>query len=326
MNNTILLFIFLFLSNTGSLISPQKTVGTLIKEQLHSEILEDNLIGLNTTRDIHIYLPPGYDQSEKSYPVVYYFHNIYSNPTNELKNFEIIKWIDKAIQEKKIGEFILVAGDFTTPTTGSWYENSTTSGRWLDYIIEELIPFVEGKYRIIQNKENRALLGHYVGGRGALKLAMTHPATFNVVYAMHSVATGTGYEPSTALDVDWNRIHKASSFEEIDGLGRTTVFVALSQAFLPNPDRPPFYCDFIMEKEGEEIVLNPEHNLRYRQKFLLDETLEEHAENLRSMKAIAFDWARFDPTQAHVISNRRFSKLLNEFGIEHQGEEYAGNP
>ena len=60
--------------------------------------------------------------------------------------------------------------------------------------------------------------------------------------------------------------------------------------------------------------------------FLLDQTLNESEKNLRSMRGIAFDWGRFDETRAHVVSNRDFSRKLQDLGIEHEAEEYAGNP
>lgn len=298
----------------------------LITEQIQSSILKENLVGLETERNIHIYLPPSYESSTMEYPVVYYLHNIFSNPVNELENFGIIQQIETAIRDKRIGEFILVAGDFTSATSGTWYENSATSGRWLDYILEELLPFVESKYRIIKERNSRALVGHFVGGRGALKLAIENPELFGVVYAMHPVATGTGYKPSITIDVDWNKIHEAKTFADVEGQGRTTGFVTICQAFLPNPNRPPFYCDFLLERVDGEIQLDPDHNLRYRKNFLLDEILEENAGNLRSLRGLAMDWARFDPTQDHVVSARRFSKLLTEYGVEHEGEEFTGDP
>lgn len=308
------------------ILSAQVQEGELITKQLQSEILKDNLVDLETRRNLHIYLPPNYDESNKNYPVVYYLHNIYSNPLSELNNFEITHWINTAISQKEIDPFILVAPDFSTSTSGSWYENSTTSGRWLDYFLEEVRPFVESNYRTINKRESRALIGHYVGGRGALKLAMEHSNLFSVVYAMNPVATGTGYKPATAINVNWDKIHNASTFEEVNGLGRTTVFVTLCQAFLPNPNRPPFYCDFIMEKVDGAIKLDAQNNATFRKRFLLDEILESSIEKIEDLNGLAYDWARFDPTQAHVISNRRLSKLLTEYGIEYEGEEYAGNP
>jgi hypothetical protein len=60
--------------------------------------------------------------------------------------------------------------------------------------------------------------------------------------------------------------------------------------------------------------------------FLLDETLNEAAPALRSMRGLAFDWGRFDTTQAHVSSNRQFSRKLEDLGVEHEAEEYRGDP
>ena len=44
------------------------------------------------------------------------------------------------------------------------------------------------------------------------------------------------------------------------------------------------------------------------------------------MRGLAFDWGRFDTTQAHVTSNRMFSRKLEDLGIEHEAEEYRGDP
>ena len=63
-----------------------------------------------------------------------------------------------------------------------------------------------------------------------------------------------------------------------------------------------------------------------KREFLLDETLAESAANLRTMRGLALDWGRFDTTQAHVVSNRQFSRMLDDLGVEHEAEEYRGGP
>ena len=65
---------------------------------------------------------------------------------------------------------------------------------------------------------------------------------------------------------------------------------------------------------------------RAKEGFLLDRTLPESAANLRTLRALAFDWGRFDTTQAHVISNRAFSRMLEDLRVEHEAEEYRGDP
>jgi hypothetical protein len=71
---------------------------------------------------------------------------------------------------------------------------------------------------------------------------------------------------------------------------------------------------------------NPDRAQAMQKEFLLDETLPESAAALRTMRGLAFDWGRFDTTQAHVLSNRQFSRKLEDLGIDHEAEEYRGDP
>jgi S-formylglutathione hydrolase FrmB len=300
--------------------------GTLVTEKLVSAILKDNRTGLDLNRNIKVYLPPGYAESGKSYPVVYYCHNTHWSPGQMFQDGNLVNLLERGFANGIVKEFILVAADYSTPTTGSIYENSPVSGRWLDYTVQELVPFIDNKFRTLRHRNSRAVTGDFFGGRGALKLAMTHADIFSVVYAMHPVATGTGQLPWPYVQIDWKKIYAAKSFDDLGNDGRTRLFVTISQAFLPNLSRPPFYCDFFMEPENGEPKLHIQNVKKTKAGFLLDETLEESAANLRTMRGIAFDWARFDVTQAHVHSNQEFSRKLEDLAIEHEAEEYRGTP
>jgi S-formylglutathione hydrolase FrmB len=300
--------------------------GTVVTEHLASTILRDNRTGLDPNRLVKIYLPPGYADSGKAYPVVYFCHNINWSAAQVFEDGNMAKLLERAFSGGVVGEFILVAADYTTPTMGSLYENSPVTGRWLDFTTEELVPFIDGKFRTIRHRDSRALTGDFMGGRGVLQLAMVHADLFSVAYAMHPVATGAGYLPMTYLDVDWGRIHRARTYAELAGPGRTQIFLMISQAFLPNPSRPPFFCDFPVELEGSEPRLHPGHNRTMQRRFHLDETIDEYAANLRTLRGLAFDWGRYDSTSAHVYSNQSFGRKLTDLGIPHEAEEYAGNP
>lgn len=298
--------------------------GTLLTERLTSTILKENRTGLDPNRSVKVFLPPNYADSQRSYPVVYYCHNIFWSAEKLFEDGRLVSLLEGGFANGVVKEFILVAADYSTPTTGSVYENSPTTGRWLDFTVKELVPFIDSKFRTIKNRESRALIGDLMGGRGALKLAMVNPDVFSVVYALHPVATGTGDIPWPYVNIDWKKIHQAKSFDDIND-GRTMLFVTFCQAFLPNPNRPPFYCNFFMEIENGEPKLNVANAIKMEGAFLLDETLNEFEKNLRSMRGIGFDWGRFDETRAHVESNRDFSRKLQDLGIEHEAEEYAGN-
>jgi hypothetical protein len=121
-------------------------------------------------------------------------------------------------------------------------------------------------------------------------------------------------------------MHSAKSFGELGGLGRSQIFWAIHQAFAPNVANAPCYCDFYFELQDGKPAFNPDRAHAMQVAFLLDETLPESAAALRSMRGLALDWGRFDTTQAHVVSNRQFSRKLEDLGVEHEAEEYRGDP
>jgi enterochelin esterase-like enzyme len=319
--NTIFFILTIAYSTTATNAQIKKQ-GTVVTEKLVSTILKENKIGIDVNRTIKIYLPPDYASSGKSYPVVYYFHTMFYSADRLFTDNPVARVFDRALQNHIIDEFIFVAADFSSPTAGSLYENSPTSGRWLDFIVSELVPFVDTKFRTLRHRDSRAVAGDFMGGRGALKLAMTHAALFSVVYALHPVATGMGHRPWVDLQMDWKKIYSAKTFDETD----SKIFVAVSQAFLPNPDRPPFYCDFFRDEVNGEYKLNLANVNKAKAGFHLEESLNESAPNLRSMRGVALDWARFDPNADHVYANQAFSKKLRDLNVPHDGEEYSGDP
>lgn len=299
--------------------------GVLLTKTLHSTILKDNRVGLNTDRSVKIYLPPGYQTSGKRYPVVYYLTSFNGQL---FTNDRVVTLMERGFAAGVVKDFILVAADYSTAVIGSIYENSPVSGRWLDFIVNELVPFVDSQFRTIPNRNSRAVVGDFFGGRGALKLAMVHAETFSVVYALHPVATGQGNLPWVSLDgLDFKKMYAAKSYADLNGTGRTPIFLAVCQAFLPNLSRPPLYCDFLFEPDKNgELVLNSDNMQKAKEGFQLEETLPQSAANLKTMRGIAFDWGRFDPNQDHVVANRTFSRRLEDLGVEHEAEEYRGDP
>lgn len=211
----------------------------VVDEPFVSTVLRDNRIGLNPERMIKVLLPPGYAQSKQRYPVVYFLHNAWSAPKQMIEDARAQRLIERAFVDGVAPQFIFVVADYTGPTTGSLYENSPVSGRWIDYTVDEVVPLIDRKYRTLARRESRAVVGDFFGGRGALKLAMVKADVFSVAYAMHPVATGTGDIPWSALEIDWPRMHAAKMYGELGGLGRTQVFWAIHQAFARISRRRP---------------------------------------------------------------------------------------
>ena len=298
--------------------------GRGVTTSLYAASLADTKIGVDPERSVSVYLPAGYDEGEEAYPVLYYLHSIFWSNTQMFADGGVKRLLDEAIAKGTIRPVILVAADYSTPMAGSFYENSSTSGRWLDFTIDELIPFIDREFRTLPDRDSRGVVGDMMGAYGALRMAMLYPEVFGAVYAMHPFATGTGWVPMASVP-NWERMHKATSFEDLEGDVASQVFLSMAQAFLPNPDRPPFYCDFMVEMEDGVLEPNQEHSALLKDRFLLDHMLPAHADGLRKMNGIKLDWGRYDPNQDHVYSNHAFTRKLDELGIFHFAEEYRGN-
>lgn len=142
----------------------------------------DNL-SMNSTilkgeRKYAIYLPPGYDQSERSYPVLYLLHGYSDDQTGWIQFGEVYHIADKAINEGKATPMIIVMPNADTPYRG-YVNRPETDYRYEDFFINEFIPYIEKTYRIRSQKRYRAIAGLSMGGGGTFFYALHHPELFS---------------------------------------------------------------------------------------------------------------------------------------------------
>ena len=113
---------------------------------------------LNEDRKYAIYLPPGYDTSERSYPVLYLLHP--AGPKGTLPNqqgwvnYGMLKsFMDQAIESGKVAPMIVVTPDANFGTRRiSYFNDPDNSFRFEDYFFEEFIPYIEKTYRCVPKK------------------------------------------------------------------------------------------------------------------------------------------------------------------------------
>ena len=161
-----MLYIFLLSAICFSSIAQNRFTSN---QPFHSEKLGQDL-------PYAVVLPVGYDaDSETRYPVVYLTHGIGCTPDD---------WNDKYIQFEKtlvqleaegLGDMIYIF-----PTGFNSYYSNTYDGRYpyMDMFIQEFIPFIDGKYRTIADREHRATIGFSMGGFGAMVLPLKNTDTF----------------------------------------------------------------------------------------------------------------------------------------------------
>lgn len=290
---------------------------------LSSDKFEANTIGVSAIRNVRILLPEDYQTSGRRYPVIYYLSSFFEDESAFFDHHQGHIPFVKAMENGALDDVIIVSADFNTPVGGSLYTNSSVTGRWQDFMIEDLVPFIDREYRTLGQRNSRAIMGHHAGGYGAIRIASRHPETFGIVYGLHPVATGFGHTLMQSRP-DWNKLDRVEDLSELKGDFLSEIFTAIYQANLPDPENPPLYFDPPARMDGDDLVLDAALTDKLQEGFFLERQIGDYAENLKSLIAFKFDWGRHDGNQDHVFSNHFYTRKLNEYGVPHEAEEYNG--
>ena len=160
--------------------------------QAQSGKVQDNLSLrskiLNMERKYAIYLPPDYETSQRSYPVLYLLHGGGDDQTGWVQFGEVQNITDKAIRDGSATAMIIVMPDANTGRRG--YFNDI-KGDWAyeDFFFQEFMPFIEKTYRTKNEKRYRAISGLSMGGGGSFMYALHHPELFAAACPL-SASTG----------------------------------------------------------------------------------------------------------------------------------------
>ncbi len=143
---------------------------------------------LGSERKYAIYLPPDYDTSERTYPVLYLLHGGGDDQTGWVQFGEAPYIADKAILEGIATPMIIAMPDANTERRG-YFNDISGKWRYEDFFFEEFIPFIERTYRIKGEKRYRAVAGLSMGGGGSFMYALHHPEMFSSACPL-SASTG----------------------------------------------------------------------------------------------------------------------------------------
>jgi len=133
---------------------------------------------LKTERNFAIYLPPDYETSQRSYPVLYLLHGAGDDQTGWVQFGEVLQITDEAIKEGKATPMIIVMPDAYTTRLG-FFNDIRGDWNYEDYFFKELIPYVENTYRIKSEKRYRSVAGLSMGGGASFMYALHHPELFS---------------------------------------------------------------------------------------------------------------------------------------------------
>lgn len=133
---------------------------------------------LKSERKYAVYLPPDYETSQRSYPVLYLLHGGGDDQTGWVQFGEVLNITDKAIRDGIATPMIIIMPDANTGRRG-YFNSPRGDWRYEDFFFEELMPAVEKKYRIKAEKRYRAVAGLSMGGGGSYIYALHHPELFS---------------------------------------------------------------------------------------------------------------------------------------------------
>jgi enterochelin esterase-like enzyme len=143
---------------------------------------------LRMDRSYSIYLPPGYDTSDRAYPVLYLLHGSGDDHTGWVQFGQVQHIADRVIAEGKAGPMIIVMPNADTPFRG-YFNIPDGSYAYEDFFFKELIPHIEKTFRVRSERRYRAVSGLSMGGGGTIYYAMRHPEMFAAAAPMSATTS-----------------------------------------------------------------------------------------------------------------------------------------
>ncbi|GAA3214056.1 alpha/beta hydrolase-fold protein [Actinocorallia longicatena] len=159
--------------------------GRIDEHAIVSERLRGNPLGDPNERPLWVYVPPGYDTGTASYPVIYVIQG-YTGQIGSWRNRapwrpSYPELVDEVFSDGETPPALVVFVDAWTKVGGSQYLDSPGTGDYHSYLCEEVVAFVDTRYRTLAAPEHRAITGKSSGGYGAMITPLLRPDVFGAL-------------------------------------------------------------------------------------------------------------------------------------------------
>jgi S-formylglutathione hydrolase len=294
---------------------------------VHSAGLEGNAFGDSADQQVAVYLPPGYDKSTRRYPVIYLLHGIGDDYKTWTEFFDAPATLDRLIANGAMSPVIAVMPNSRSRFLGSYYVNSPVNGRWEDYIANDVVAFIDGKYRTLAKRGSRALVGHSMGGFGAISVGMHRADVFSVVYAISPCCLEMVEDIGLGNDSAYRDFMSFKSYEDADAALKQGHFypvalLAILSALAPHPGAPLNVDVPVKPDRFQFVPAHPAYE-RFRDAFPV-RTVPQYADNLRTLSLLQIEYG-FDDQYAHIpVATEHFANALSDSRVPHVLETYDG--
>ena len=221
---------------------------------------------LNRTLPYNVILPRDYRTSSTRYPVLYLLHRLSGHYSD---------WITRT----NIADYAALYRMIVVMPEGndSWYVDSggVPTDKYETYILKELIPDVDQRYRTIQARYGRAVAGLSMGGYGAIKYGLKYPASFAFAGSMSGAFGVTRYTEKEMGGANWEQFLKILGPVDSETRKANDVFeIARGLSTARVASLPYFYFDCGTEDAGQHFNANRELSQIFLEKKILHEYRE----------------------------------------------------
>lgn len=310
---------------------------TVVALKHASKVLKNNPLKDPYIRNVLVYLPPSYGKQGRKFPVVYLISGFTGfgamNMNVSAYSENIQQRLDRLIKAKKIKEMIVVMPDYITKYGGSQYVNSTATGRYEDYMIKEIVPFIDANFRTIPKAASRSIIGKSSGGYGAMWLAMRHPEVFGLMVT-HSGDSAFEYcymkdFPDFVVQIqNYGNGHKAlANFIKLwinykqpkpKDFHNILNIIGMSSCYSPNPKRKEYNFDLPFDIYTSELI--PETWNKWL-KFDPVRLVGKYKNNLKKLRLIFVDCGTRDEFNLQAGA-RIYCDKLKRNGIKYIHQEF----
>lgn len=281
---------------------------------------------LGQEKNVQVYLPEGYQpRGGGRYPVIYYFHGAgILLGHNEFPT--LVAALDEMIETHQIKPVIVVRPDgFSSPYPASFYTSSALYGDLEGYMSTDLIAWTDANFRTIPSRMKRALMGHSMGGYGALMYYGQHPD----LYCCAAGVCASGLDLPSMLAINVYGV-----LAELQAMGQqgppwfytpsagfaNAVLFSMSGAFSPNLANPPFYVDLPLDPYAQLV---PEVWALWMQHNMPNLVQNLASPPWRHDGRIYFDAGTQD--QFYILpSSNAFACSLDVMGIDYEYQVFVG--
>jgi len=173
--------------------------GKLIYLEIDSDLVRPRT-HRHPARQVIVYTPEGYDKPENAtrhYPVLYLLHGAPGYPTDFIEFGDWPMMSEKASAETGGVAPIMIMpdGNYTGEKHGDseWANSADGRDRFEDFIVDEIVPFTQKRFRTIESPSGRMIGGVSEGGYGCVNLALHHPDVFGAAIALSGYFDNGGF-------------------------------------------------------------------------------------------------------------------------------------